>query len=156
MPLNISYAIHRYSEFMMLMLGETVLQAIISPQPDHRRDFIVVQIAGFVLTLCMLYSYNITEPHEAKDHASKRDSMAGVVYNTLFDFKAFSVLLVGIAVKIVLGDPEGLTSLTGQAQCRSDRAHDCASPLYQWRVLLAVSHLACHALQLAMHPLHKV
>ena len=97
-PVNVEYVIHRFSEFMMLMLGETILQAVIADRSEIIEKesrgygiYLATQAAGFVLTLCMLYSYHITEPHESEDHGMKRSGAAGVMYMILFDFKAFSV-----------------------------------------------------------------
>ena len=88
-PLNIEYVIHRFSEFMMLMLGETILQAVIAERSDVIESertgygiYLGTQAAGFVLTLCMLYSYHITEPHESKDHGMKRSGAAGIMFDT--------------------------------------------------------------------------
>ena len=33
-PINIEFSIHRLNEFMMLMLGETILSITIAPLPD--------------------------------------------------------------------------------------------------------------------------
>ena len=32
-PFNVEFCVHRFNEFMMLMVGETVLQVIIPPSP---------------------------------------------------------------------------------------------------------------------------
>ena len=38
MPINVAFTLHRLNEFMMLMLGETILSITISPVP-FQSDF---------------------------------------------------------------------------------------------------------------------
>ena len=116
-PTNIEFTIHRLNEFMMLMLGETILSITIAPSPfakdgveyseDHygRVEHYVTFTAGFIICLCMTFSFNVTEPHHSTEHVMRRDATAGFVWLMLFGFKALAVLQVGIGVKIALYYP---------------------------------------------------
>ena len=44
-------------------------------------------IAGFVISVSMLYSFNIKEPHHARGHAYARTTAAGISYTLLFVVK---------------------------------------------------------------------
>ena len=128
---------------MFLMLGETVLQIIVG---DHAMESKLaptgysVKTAGLLLSLFMLYSYHAVEPHSADGHAYRRDAFAGLSYSILFPFKAVSVLLVGVGVKLALYDPHvDPTDRTAVEQ--------------RWQ--LSTATLACFALEQLQHPLHR-
>jgi len=139
-PMNINLYLHRLNEFMYLMLGETVLQLVIARHPLHTdTHMIAVFVAGFLIVLCMLYSYQLTEPNRPNDHAIRRSALAGVAYFMLYSQKALSVLLAGVGIKIAIYNP--------------DAAADAAFALEQ-RLLLGLSLMLCFFLQMLMAPLH--
>lgn len=149
-PMNVEFAIHRFNEFMMLMVGEGVLQLIISEHELEgsvetvefkRSEWNLALAAGFVVCLCMLYSFNITEPHHATGHAFARSSRPAATYLLLLPPKALSILLAGIGIKLHFVSP--------------------SRPLYQSLVLeqklqLSVSLAVCFGLQLVRQPLHVI
>ena len=92
------------------------------------------------ISVAMLYSFNIKEPHTARGHAYGRSSAAGISYTLLFMLKACAVLLTGIAVKIALYDPFAPA--------------DAPYALPQ-RQQFSMSIGICFGLQLLMRPLHS-
>lgn len=131
------------------MVGEGVLQIVISePKTEWGPETIlgdgpynVSILSGFVLSICMLYSFNITEPHHARGHAFARSSRPAALYLLLLPPKALSILLVGIGIKMVLYTP--LAPLI-------------PALAFEQRLFLSVSLAMCFALQLIRQPLHVV
>ena len=148
-PIHVEFCIHRRQEFMYLMLGETVLQLVVSSSTHLQSGTLTlstelryhaVVLAGFVATLCMAHSYHLTEPASPDHHAMRRSAVSGLVYQFLFGVKGFAVLCVGIGYKIALYDPSG------------EHVGSCQPLAPQQQ--LAFSMAACFGLQPLMHPLH--
>ena len=63
-PFNVEFAIHRFAEFMMLMVGETVLQLVLAEPNATDKDVsaleaqvvhVLTLISGFAISVLMLY-----------------------------------------------------------------------------------------------------
>ena len=104
-PINVEFVTHRYNEFMMLMLGETVLQLVIADVPTSPLEHYVSIVAGFVTILTVLHAYQITEPHHADGHATRRSIFAGVTHTLLLTYRAIATMIVGVSIKLVLYAP---------------------------------------------------
>ena len=112
-PASIGFLIHRFHEFMYLMLGETVLGLIISPAGSgfHTWAQYLTLLAGFFIVVCMMFSYQIVEPQQPEAHAFRRSYAAGVSYASLYSFKTVSVLLVGISIKMTTFRPRYIRNM---------------------------------------------
>ena len=106
-PMNVEFAIHRLNEFMMLMVGEGVLQLVINKTTEwtNHPGWNASLVSGFVLSLALLYSWNVTEPHHQTGHAFARSSRPAAFYLLIAPLNAFAVLSAGIGIKIVLSTP---------------------------------------------------
>ena len=164
-PLNVEFAIHRFYEFMMLMIGEGVLQLVLADAaadyPEHQAEAEqqagadaggtisrsldgarhASVLSGFTVCISLLYSFNITEPHHAIGHAFARSSRPAALYLLLLPPKALSILLSGVGVKLTLYQPT---------------AYLAPSLVLAQRLLLALSLGTSFALQLIRQPLHTV
>ena len=145
-PFNVEFAIHRFAEFMMLMVGETVLQLVLAEPNATDRDVsaleaqvvhVLTLISGFAISVSMLYSFNIKEPHHARGHAYAHSSTNGIAFTLLYMLKACAVLLTGIGVKLAIYNPFSSPDEPSQ------------------RKQFAVSISVCFGLQLVMRPLHS-
>lgn len=58
-PINVNFTIHRFNEFMMLMLGETVLQLVVAEHPTDVEfaEHYTTLMSGFIMCVCMMYSF---------------------------------------------------------------------------------------------------
>ena len=142
-PMNVEFAIHRFNEFMMLMVGEGVLQLVISDTVGGIQTsfYNIALVSGFVLAVTMLYSWNVTEPHHATGHAFARSSRPAALYLLLMPPNAFAILLAGIGVKMVFVDPARYLQPGLE---------------FEQRLLVSTSLAACFVLQLVRQPLHVV
>ena len=151
-PMNLNFVLHRWQEFMYLMLGEAILlQLVISAATTVRDDgsgdveddnlYYAVVIAGFVAVLAMGHSYHLTEPHRADHHATRRSAVSGILFAMLFSFRGFAVLCVGVGFKLALYDPHGTILQDATASNQPGQ-----------RTALAAPMAVCFGLQMLMHP----
>lgn len=130
----------------MLMVGETVLQLVLAEPNDDNGEVsaflaqvvhVFTLISGFAISVSMLYSFNIKEPHHARGHAYAHSSTNGIAFTLLYMLKACAVLLTGIGVKLAIYNPFSSPDEPSQ------------------RKQFAVSIAVCFGLQLVMRPLHS-
>ena len=67
-PINIDYLIHRYGEFVMLMIGEGVLSLLIV-ETVETRDYYVVLACGLLTMIFIHVLKSESEPHDSSKHA---------------------------------------------------------------------------------------
>jgi hypothetical protein len=67
-PTNIDYLIHRYGEFVMLMIGEGVLSLLIV-ETVETRDYYVALACGLLTMIFIHVLKSESEPHDSSKHA---------------------------------------------------------------------------------------
>ena len=152
-PHNIVFVIHRQHEFMMLMLGETLLQLVIADNTSSSIfDYYVLSLGGFAICVCMMFSYHINAPHGTEhvlfragaagvNVARRAWTVAGIFYmGVLMSFKSGCVLLVGVGIKLAAADP----TAAADASFAADQ-----------RLQLGGALVAMYCMQLIMKPLHS-
>lgn len=100
-PMNIDFAIHRYGEWTMLMLGESVLSLLIVEVSDGSKYYITFY-AGVLSVILLQYMYFRSQPHHADEHALRRDRNAGVLWTMLIIVYSAALIIVGVAYKMLL------------------------------------------------------
>eukprot|EP00977_Amphora_coffeiformis_P028404 scaffold34970_cov244-Amphora_coffeaeformis.AAC.1 len=100
-PMNLEFTIHRLGEWVMLMLGESVLSLIIVEASPGRR-YVVTFCAGMVAVTMMQYLYFRTNPLSADDHAMRRSIAGG--YQFFYGLIIYSacLILMGCSFKLIL------------------------------------------------------
>lgn len=115
-PINVNSLVHRFNEFQMLMLGETVLQLVISDWPpappgvptnagdmtnltEDDQRFMASTLFGLIIVLSMLHSHVHTYPDSPDNHAAKKGTICFYLFLAFFMLKAAFVLLTGVGVK---------------------------------------------------------
>jgi len=100
-PMNIDYVIHRYGEWTMLVLGESVLSLLIV-DVETDVDYYLVFVFG-VLTVILLQLLDfLSQAHDANDHAMRRDKYAGLLFNYVMSMYSAALVVVGACYKILL------------------------------------------------------
>jgi len=159
LPSNVGFTLHRCTELFMVLLGESVLQLIVSQMPTAGADmlpaeeerlqarFEAMQAAGFGITLTVMHSYTVPEP-PAEQHiltkgqgteAKPEFAAAASFWLIAFTVKSLNVWLVGIGIKIALYDP----AAPGDAFY----SHDM-------RALIGYSSAIVYGIGFVMTPLH--
>ena len=67
-PTNIDYLIHRYGEFVMLMIGEGVLSLLIVEKAETK-DYFVAIVCGLLTMIFIFVLKTESEPHDLSKHA---------------------------------------------------------------------------------------
>ena len=99
--MNVDYSIHRYGEWIMLMLGETVLSLLIvgvKEQSDYYKTF----YSGILSISLLEYMHFRSQPHHADDHAMRRNITRGYAYIILFQLFSAALIILGASYKMLL------------------------------------------------------
>lgn len=99
--MNIDYSIHRYGEWTMLMLGETVLSLlIVGVYVQH--EFYKTVYSG-ILTIAILQILHFrSQPHHADDHAMRRKKERGYAFTIMQQLYSACLIILGASYKMLL------------------------------------------------------
>jgi hypothetical protein len=100
-PINVEYAIHRYGEWIMLMLGETVLSLLIV-DPVHHADYYITFFAGVLSIIMVEYLHFLSSPHDPDHHALRRNIYGAILHTTTMMFYSASLIVLGASYKMLL------------------------------------------------------
>ncbi|GAX14829.1 hypothetical protein FisN_29Lh035 [Fistulifera solaris] len=100
-PINVEYAIHRYGEWIMLMLGETVLSLLIV-DPVHHADYYITFFAGVLSIIMVEYLHFLSQPHDPDHHALRRNIYGAILHTTTMMFYSASLIVLGASYKMLL------------------------------------------------------
>eukprot|EP00566_Odontella_aurita_P006424 CAMPEP_0113547210 /NCGR_PEP_ID=MMETSP0015_2-20120614/12230_1 /TAXON_ID=2838 /ORGANISM="Odontella" /LENGTH=593 /DNA_ID=CAMNT_0000447741 /DNA_START=82 /DNA_END=1863 /DNA_ORIENTATION=+ /assembly_acc=CAM_ASM_000160 len=100
-PMNIDYAIHRYGEWIMLLLGESILSILISETGTSLRYFITFYCAIISVVLLQYLHYR-SQPHHADEHALRRNKNSGVLFFIMIQVYSIALVAVGVSYKMIL------------------------------------------------------
>ena len=100
-PMNVEFTLHRLGEWVMLMLGESVLSLLIVGESGGRRYYTTFY-SGMLTVTMMQYLFFRSQPFEAEDHAMRRDRLGG--YQFFYGMLAYSatLILIGCSFKLIL------------------------------------------------------
>jgi len=103
-PMNIDFAIHRYGEWTMLMLGESVLSLLISNDVSDQNEtkFYVTFYVGIISVTLLQFLYFKSQPHHADNHAMRRKRSAGFAFAFLLQIYSAALIVVGVGYKMLL------------------------------------------------------
>lgn len=162
-PMNVDFIIHRYGEWMMLMLGESILSLLIVVEVSSSRkwDYYITFYAGILSVAALQFLFFKSQPSHANEHALRRKREAGLIYVTIVGYYSASLILIGVSFKLLVGeyssaydildddphatDPHdiGRASSSGPVcltyECMSERR-------YNITVLFAVAHIVSFTL----------
>ena len=99
--MHIDYAIHRYGEWTMLLLGESVLSLVIVTL-SGQRDYIITFLAGVVSTVWLEYLHFRSQPHDPDEHALRRNKASAIVFSLLMMLYSCTLIVLGASFKMFL------------------------------------------------------
>jgi hypothetical protein len=100
-PMNINYSIHRYGEWTMLMLGETVLSLLIVDLSEGY-DYYVTFFSGVISIVLLEYLHFRSQPHDPNEHAMRRNKNAGFAFIILMHTYSAALIILGASYKMLL------------------------------------------------------
>ena len=103
-PMNIDFTIHRYGEWTMLMLGESILSLLIvnDVSSEMEKEFYFTFYLGILSVTLLQFLYFKSQPHDADHHAMRRSRLSGILFSTVIQFYSASLILVGVSYKMLL------------------------------------------------------
>lgn len=100
-PMNLEFTLHRMGEWVMLMLGESVLSLLIAPQSKGARYYVTFY-TGILAVTQLQYLFFRTQPFEARDHATRRSRSGGFLFTWMLVVYSGSLIVFGGAYKLTL------------------------------------------------------
>ena len=108
--MNLEFMLHRLGEWVMLMLGESVLSLLIAPQSNGTFYF----YTGVAAVTMLQYLFFRTQPFAADDHAGRRSSIGAMLFSEMLTVYSGCLIVFGGAYKLTLGSVRlGTNAATG-------------------------------------------
>ena len=101
MPMNIDFSIHRYGEWTMLMLGESILSLLIV-EVTRENDYYATFYTGILSVILLQYLHFRSQPHHPDEHAMRRKKEAGLGFIYLMKIQSAALILLGTCYKMFL------------------------------------------------------
>jgi hypothetical protein len=99
--MNIDYAIHRYGEWTMLMLGESVLSLLIV-DVVVTIGYISTFLAGIVSIVLLEYLHFQSQPSEPDKHAYRGTPWSGFTFYWVMQIYSMALIVLGASFKMLL------------------------------------------------------
>lgn len=100
-PLNVDFVIHRYGEWTMLVLGESILSLLIV-EVIEGSHYYVTFYSGILSVVLLQVIHFRSQPAHADDHALRRSKEAGVSFSLLMTVYSAALVLLGVSYKMLL------------------------------------------------------
>ena len=100
-PLNLEFALHRLGEWVMLMLGETVLSLLIAPQSKGARYYLTFY-TGITAVTMLQYLFFRSQPFAIEDHATRRSRPGALLFAEMLTVYSGCLIIFGGAYKLTL------------------------------------------------------
>jgi len=100
-PYDGEYIIHRHGEWIMLMLGESVLSLLIV-QISYGKEYYVTFYCGILSVMGFQSLHYHSQPHHAEEHAMRRSTKAGTLFFLLMGIYSMALVAIGASYKLLL------------------------------------------------------
>ena len=102
-PMHCGYSLHRFGEWSMLMIGESVLSLIAGVPLDNTSfDFYLSFFCGFAEAASLQFIHFATQPSEPEAHAIKRSASGGILWVQLLWIQSAAFVSFGVSLKLML------------------------------------------------------
>jgi hypothetical protein len=103
-PIHLDYAIERYGEWVMYMLGASVLNLVLveNENTEHNQAYYSVFFAGFLLAEFILNMYYQPEVFESETHAMQRSRIEGWLWMTNTKYYSMFLIMLGAGIRMML------------------------------------------------------
>jgi hypothetical protein len=107
-PVNVGFFLHRAGEWIMLMLGESVVSLLIVDAPyttkEETRKFFTSFYCGLLTVVLLQYLHFLSQPRHEDQHAMRRNKNAGIVWNNFQMIYSYALVMLGSCYTIFLTD----------------------------------------------------
>jgi len=100
-PNNVDYMIHRFGEWIMLMIGESVLSLLVV-ETVETPEYYMIEIFGiFTVILIQMLKFE-SEPSHADGHALWRSIFKASMFDLMIQILSMALIAFGVSYKIML------------------------------------------------------
>ena len=117
-PVNVDFVIHRFGEWTMLMLGESIFSILIVNVSNETREYYGTFYGSILTVILLQYLHFKSEPHHAEGHAMRRNKDAGLGWNALVHVYSFALVCLGAAYTFFLMDFDDSTASSSSSSYR--------------------------------------
>lgn len=100
-PVNVTYIIHRIGEWIMLMLGESVLSLLIVVSPT-KSEYYITFFCAILSVVFLQYLHFRSQPSSPDDHAIRRKRSAGHTFGLLIQVYSAALIILGVTYEMLL------------------------------------------------------
>jgi hypothetical protein len=100
-PMNIGFSLHRWGEWIMLMLGESVLSLLIVSVKEELAYYATF-FSGVISVILLQYIHFQSQPHHADHHALRRSIPGALTWSICMDCYSASLIALGASYKMML------------------------------------------------------
>ena len=113
-PYNVDFLIHRYGEWIMLMIGESVLSLLIVDTTESKDYYLIASFGSMTVIILQALKFQ-SEPSHATAHALWRNMRNSACYSLLIQILSIGLIAFGVSYKIFLS---GIVSEKGGSYSR--------------------------------------
>ena len=103
-PLNVDFVLHRFGEWIMLMMGESIFSILIVSVDEESKEHYGTFYASILSVILLQYLHFTSQPHHADGHAMRRSIRAGIVWHVLNHAYSLALVCLGAAFTFFLTD----------------------------------------------------
>lgn len=100
-PIHIDFEVHRQAEYVMLMLGESIVDIIITGYVANITFVSSYLFCYFLVSTLGLLIFS-TQPDHPNMHAYRRSAIRGILFQFTFALVCLNLILIGMGFKLVL------------------------------------------------------
>mmetsp|Transcript_4866 Transcript_4866/g.11092 ORF Transcript_4866/g.11092 Transcript_4866/m.11092 type:complete len:593 (-) Transcript_4866:185-1963(-) len=100
-PSNIDYVIHRYGEWILLMIGEGILSLLIVETVEVK-DYYIITTFGILTVIFIQILKFESEPTHAEGHAMWQNLRNAMCYSYLIQILSMALIVFGVTYKVFL------------------------------------------------------
>jgi len=103
-PMNVHFCMHRYGEWFLLMLGESIISLLIVEGDNESFLHAVTFYSGILSVICLAHLHFRSEPRNKDDHALGRSQSSHYLYTILVPIYSAALIAIGVSYKMFLYD----------------------------------------------------
>ena len=97
------YVIHRYGEWILLMIGEGILSLLIVETAEVKDYYIITTFGVITIIFIQILKFE-SEPSHGDGHAMWRNLLNGMCYSMLIQLLSMALIVFGVTYKVFLKD----------------------------------------------------
>mmetsp|Transcript_9273 Transcript_9273/g.19554 ORF Transcript_9273/g.19554 Transcript_9273/m.19554 type:complete len:733 (-) Transcript_9273:105-2303(-) len=102
-PNNVDYVIHRYGEWILLMIGEGILSLLIVETVERKAYYFITTFGVLTVIFVQILKFE-SEPSHAEFHAIWQSFISAMCYSYLMQVLSMALIVFGVTYKLFLND----------------------------------------------------